>query len=350
MRVVISEMVTIRDVAKDARVSIATVSAVMNDNKYVSDELKARVWKSIHKLQYRRNRLARNLATQRSHTLAYLIPCVTNQIFAQTLRGVQDAAWRSQYDVVLYNTDFKVDKYVHYVNSLIDGRVDGIIMSAVHHQQIYDLVDHVKSEGIPIVIVHSPQNIVDVDTILVDETAGAYMATKYLVDTGNTSIGFVGVQNSTAANIRLDGYRQVLEESGLGFTSELIEMQPRYSREAGFIGAKRLLARRPDIHAIFTCADIVSVGCIAALQELGLEVGKDISVVGFDDSLAGLSAQQLTTVHIPAYDMGAMAGRLLLQRIEEAHSESGNPRTELVCAKVSPNLKVRDTTRKSESF
>lgn len=339
-------MATIRDVARKAQVSVATVSAVLNENKYVSNELKQRVHEAIDELQYRRNSLARNLAKQRSYTLAYVIPCVTNPIFAQTLRGVQDIAWENGYDVVLYNTDFKVDKYVHYINLLADRRVDGVVMSAVHHDKIRQLVTEMKSTKIPIVIVHAPKNIIDVDTVLVDEAEGAYKATKYLIDGGNTRIGFIGVESSTASNTRLKGYECALRERKIPLDSELIQIQSAYSREAGISGGQRLLERRKDITAIFACADILAVGCMAAASNMGLKIGEDLLVVGFDDSLADFGVKQLTTVQIPAYEMGNMAGKILLERIDQIHSEECHPQNECIRQEIHPILKVRETTGK----
>jgi len=180
--------VTIKDVAREAGVSVATVSAVINKSRYVSDELVDKVLKAINKLDYYPNRVARGLKTQRTHTVAYIIPDINNLIFAGVTRGIQDRMEKVSYNVSLYNTDFSDKKLFRHITTIVENRVSGIILSAWHSTKVKEAISLIKKLNIPLVIVHSPRDIDDVDRILVDDVKGAFEATYNLIKRGHKRI------------------------------------------------------------------------------------------------------------------------------------------------------------------
>jgi len=331
---------TIKDVAQCASVSVATVSAVINKNRFVSSELVEKVLKAINKLNYYPNRMARGLKTRNSLTVAYIIPDINNPIFTRVARGVQDAMEEVSYDVSLYNTDFSDKKLFRHLTTIVENRASGVMLSAWHSLKVKEAISLIQNLNIPLVIVHSPRNLDNVDSILVDNKKGAYEATCNLIKRGHKRILSLGVKNSTTSHLREEGYRKALSENKLSEKKNLIVQVDTFSQEDAFCKMQELYKPNLDFTAIFAHSDLLAIGAMEAALERELRIPEDISIIAFDDTYASLTLPKLTTMHVPNYEMGRKAAQILLKRL---NSPSVNEPP--IHEKIIPTLIERKTTR-----
>lgn len=333
---------TIKDVAMRAGVSVATVSAVINRNRFVSSTLVERVLKAIQELNYHPNRIARGLKQRRSFSIVYMIPDIANPIFASVTRGIQDVMERYCYDVSLYNTDFSNRKLFHQLTSVLENRPDGIILSAWRGPEIQRAVSLLRELGIPLVIVHAPRDVEGVDTILVDDVMGAFEAVTYLLQLGHRDILSLGVVESTTSKLRERGYCLALERAGLPLRKELLVCGTSFAPESAQTAIHRVLEVGISFSAVFAHSDSLAIGALEALVERGFRIPEDVSIVGFDGTHARCTFPRLTTMVIPNYEMGKMAAEILYQRII-----ASGP-FEVVQREVRPYLLVQGSTRQHE--
>lgn len=335
---------TIKDVAQCAGVSVATVSAVINKNRFVSSELVEKVLKAINKLNYYLNRMARGLKTRNSLTVAYIIPDINNPIFARVARGVQDAMEEVSYDVSLYNTDFSEKKLFRHLTTIVENRVSGIILSAWHSLKVKEAISLMQNLNIPLVIVHSPRNLDNVDSILIDNKKGAYEATCNLINRGHKRIISLGVKNSITSHLREEGYRKALSEKGLSEKKNLILQTDSFSQEDAFYKMQELYKSNLDFTAIFAHSDLLAIGAMEAALERELRIPEDISIIAFDDTYASLALPKLTTMHVPNYEMGRKAAQILLERLTPS-SDNKPPIHEEIIPTFIERKSIRDLSR-----
>ncbi len=332
---------TIKDVARRANVSVATVSAVINHNRFVSNELVERVIKAIQELGYRPNRIAQGLKKRKSFSLVYIIPDITNPIFAGVTRGIQDVMERLCYNVSIYNTDFSDKKLFHHLTTTLENRPDGIVLSAWHSSEIKRAVSLIQELGIPLVIVHAPRNIEAVDAVLVDEEKGGFEAASYLLELGHRNIVSLGVMNSTTSFLREQGYRRALKQANIPISEEFIIKSASFSSRDGCDSIYQAVNSGIKFAAIFAHSDSIAVGAIEALNRMGLRVPEVVSVVGFDGTYAFSTFPKLTTMLIPNREMGKRAAEILSKRMAVVSEKGGN-----VVEMMKPQLLVQDSTQR----
>jgi LacI family transcriptional regulator len=336
-------LTTIRDVAEKAGVSVSTVSHVINETRFVSEGTRARVLAAMEELSYKPNRLARSLRRKdkATHTLGLLIPDSTNPFFAEVLRGIEDASFDAGYSVILCNSDDDPDKELNYLNVLLSKQVDGIVLvSAGTHKSSLELLSRRNGK---VVMVDREIEGADLDSVVVDNEEGGYAAVQYLLDLGHQRIGCItGPSPLTPSAGRSQGYHQALQQVGIPLDDALV-VAGDFRPQSGYTGAKKLLAPPSPPTAIFACNDMMAVGAMRAINEAGLRVPADISVIGFDDiALASFTIPPLTTVAQPSYEMGMLAAEVLLQRLQDPNS---SPRRE----RLSPSLVIRNSCQALES-
>lgn len=312
------KMTTIREVATKAGVSISTVSHVINETRFVSDETRSRVLAAMDELNYRPNRLAGSLRRKdkRTNTLGLLIPDSTNPFFSEVLRGAEDACFEAGFNIVLCNSDGDSEKELNYINVLLSKQVDGIMLvSAGSHQASLELISRRNAYAI---MVDREVEGTQLDSVVIDNDLGGYIATQYLLELGHEEIGCItGPSLLTPSAKRVEGYRRALEDAGIPVNEQFI-VPGDFRAKSGYTATKTLLdlSQRPT--AIFTCNDMMAVGALCAIYESGLRVPDDISVVGFDDiTLATFTVPPLTTVAQPSYEMGLLAAELMIQRLQD---------------------------------
>ena len=305
-------MPTIYDVARAAGVSTSTVSHVINGTRYVSDQTKQRVQQAMEQLRFRPNSLARGLVRQETRTIALIVPDNVNPFFAELARGIEDHGFAAGYNVLLCNSDRSVSKELAYLDMLSSKRVDGVIYMTMSTEivQLQPLVD------LRIPIVTFDREFGDTDAILLDNEAGAYDATRHLLDLGHRRIACIGGPDAkTRSHARVRGYEQALVEAGVPVDPELIQMGA-WTYESGQEAAGQLFALQSPPTAIFAGNDLMAIGAIAHLRDHGLHVPDNVSVVGFDNvTLGAYFSPPLTTLSTPIQQVGEQLCRLLLGRI-----------------------------------
>jgi LacI family transcriptional regulator, galactose operon repressor len=330
-------MSTIKDIAKRAGVSTATVSYVLNGNRFVSDDLKDRVLTVVAELDYRPNAVAQSLRQKKTRTIGLVVPDNSNPFFAEVAKGVEDAGFEAGVSVILCNSDGSFDRELRYLQLLRDKQVDGIIFMATTPR-----TDHIASiveRTIPVVIFYRQVPDLNIDSLVVDNFGGGYLATKHLIDLGHTNIACVAPAsiNSPSA-LRVSGFRKAMEDAGLAVDEALIYRgDNRFA--GGRDGADHLLATGKPFTAVFAGNDVMAIGTIRTLQQRGLKVPDDVSIVGFDGiALGDFISPSLTTIVQPRYDAGQTSFRLLLERIDGGNDE---PQREI---ELETQLVVREST------
>lgn len=322
---------SITDVAARAGVSVTTVSHTLSRRRPVSEATRERVLAAIAELGYEPNDLARSMRSQRTNTIALVIPDITNPFYTSVARGLQDAIRPESYFGIVCNTDADPEIERKTVQQLVKRRVDGITFSGYYQHQ--DDIEPAVSAGIPVVLLgsHKPETGYDVVNGA-DHESGAD-ATRYLISRGHRRIAFITAPAGTGAPaVRVAGYHAALAEAGIPAEPELV-MRAHVSREGGGTGMNALLDLPQPPDAVIATNDIVAIGAIDAAHTRGLSIPGDIAVMGFDDiEAASLITPKLTTMANQSSQIGQAAGRLLLQRI--AGEGPGDPQEVVFSAQL----------------
>jgi LacI family transcriptional regulator len=308
---------TIKDVAKKANVSIATVSRVLNDQGGYSPKTKEKVLSAIKELGYQPNALARGLINKRTETIGILIPEVSNMFAAKIFRGVENAAHQRGSSAIVCNTDSNGEKTMKYLKVLREKRIDGVIfVSEILKEEYYEAI---SSMNIPIVLVSTESYRYQLPYVKVDDRRAAYTAVEYLINKGHRKIGMISGNkyDLIAGQPRIDGYKKALMSNNIPVNEKYIVSAKGFSFKDGFENLPRLLHAAPDITAIFVASDEMAMGVISAAYNMGIKIPDDLSVIGYDNlPLAEMSIPPLTTVEQPLVQMGEMAANMLFTMIE----------------------------------
>lgn len=307
-------MPNIVDVAHKARVSIATVSRVVNKSLHkVNRATRERVLAAISELDYRPNALAKGLLMKKTMTIGIIIPDISNPYYAEIVRGIQDVADREGYAVTLHNTDSRQEGIIRYIYLLREKSADGIIFSGgiINGHETLSILKELREKVVVI-----GRHDVDFPAVMVDNRGGVTQAVRHLIDIGHRRIGFIGgPDGSTTALDRLTGFRETLDQSGLRFMSGLVK-KGTWDPRSGYLLGAQLLKAKPRPTAIVAANDQMAFGVIKAAEERGLTIPEDLAVVGFDNiPLSSYFNPSLTTVEIPMHDLGAAAMAMLLNLI-----------------------------------
>ena len=307
-------MPTMKDVAKAAGVSVTTVSHVINETRFVSEELRSRVLRVMEESNYHPNILARGLRQGITHTIGLIVPDNSNPFFAEVSRVAEMVGFENDFSVILCNSDKNVDREAAYLEVLTAKQVDGIIFIAASSKQ--ELLEDIAARGIPIVVADRDVSQTLVDVVLVNHEQGGYDATRYLLSLGHRRIACIaGPTRLTPSGERVHGYRRALAEAGLAVDEELVASCTE-SYVGGEIAMAQLLRleRRPT--GVFTYNDVTAIGALRAARNVGVDVPGALSIVGFDDiALASATVPALTTVAQPIADLATVATELLIERI-----------------------------------
>ena len=313
------QSITIYDVAREADVSMATVSRVVNGNPNVKPATRKKVLEVIERLDYRPNAVARGLASKKTTTVGVIIPDVSNMFFASLARGIDDIATMYKYNIILANSDGDNLKEVHVLNNLLAKQVDGIIFMG-HH-----ITDEIRGEfsrsKTPVVLAGSidPDN--QVGSVNIDYQAATKEAVQILVKNGHKDIAFVSgaLIDPINGHARLGGYKQALEEAGIAYNEGLIFEAP-YSFRDGLRLVERL--RNSGATAAFISDDELAVGILDGLLDAGVKVPEEFEIITSNNSLlTDVVRPKLTTITQPLYDMGAVAMRLLTKLMNKEEVE-----------------------------
>jgi LacI family transcriptional regulator len=315
-------MPTINDVAKRAGVAPITVSRVINNSGYFSEETRQRVETAINELGYVPNRLARGLRTKRTNTLALVMTDITNPFFTTVARGVEDVAGEAGYTVTFCNTDESEEKERKYLDLLVQQQVGGILLVPARSRP--DSVNFLKKHSTPVVVLDRRLPGGEIDVVRCDSEAGAHEIVRLLINLGHKRIAMLGgPKGVSTADDRLLGYQQALAESGLNAEKELVQAGA-FTQESGYEMARKAISRSPRPTAFFAANNFIAFGALKALREEGLDVPDDLALVAFDDLPPALvTFPFLTVVAQPAHEMALEATKLLLARMESDSDREG---------------------------
>ncbi|NLG68376.1 MAG: LacI family transcriptional regulator [Firmicutes bacterium] len=313
--------VTLRDIAKEAGVSINTVSRALNGKPDVSEATRALVQAVASRLDYRPNQLARGLRQQRTATIGVVIADVANPFFAEVVEGIERTAYQEGYSIILANTEEDQDREARAVRTLVERQVDGILMAPA--QRSDETVRYLMQRHVPFVLLARFFEGLDVPAVVNDDREGARLAVRHLVQRGHRDILYLnGPPYNSSARLRLSGYRDALEEAGIAFRPEMVLTTDARST-GGYAAIQQALAGGLEFGAVFCFSDYVSFGAIKALRQAGLSIPRDVAVMGYDDiDLAAIVEPALSTVHVAKTRLGQVAVRMLMGMIEGPSSRS----------------------------
>ena len=312
------DTVTIYDVAREAGVSMATVSRVVNGNKNVKENTRKKVLEVIERLDYRPNAVARGLASKRTTTVGVVIPDITNTYFAALAKGIDDIAEMYKYNIVLANSDEDDEKEVAVVNTLFSKQVDGIIFMGYH------LTEKIRSEfsrsRTPVVLAGTVDVEHQLPSVNIDYNNATEDAVRHLLKR-NKKIAFVSgpLVDDINGKIRLVGYKEALKEAGVNYSEGLV-FESKYRYNDGYALAERLVSSKAT--AAIVTGDELAAGLLNGLADHGVSVPEDFEIITSDDSqIARYTRPNLTTIAQPLYDLGAISMRMLTKIMHKEELE-----------------------------
>jgi LacI family transcriptional regulator len=330
-------MATIYDVARQAQVSTATVSRVLNGRTTVDAGMAARVQQAMRDLDYRPNAVARNLRLNQTSLWAVIISDIGNPFFTSMVRGVEDVAQSAGFSVVLCNSDEDPQKESQYVAAALAERMAGVIISTSGRPNV---INSLVDARLPVVAIDRQLRGANLDTVLVDNLHGAELATSHLIEGGYRRIACItGPRRISTAAQRLRGYQRALRSHGRPETTNLVRFAD-FREEGGYLAMASLLEESEPPDAVFATNNLMTVGAVECLVDRGVNVPGQVGVVGFDDiPWAHLVRPSLSTVSQPTYDLGRAAAVLLAERI----ANPGRPPSTVT---LHTGLNVRESSRR----
>jgi len=327
----------IRHIAKQAGVSVATVSRVLNHPENVAPKTREKIERIIAEEEYTPNWFARGLNFNKTGTIGIMIPSILNSGYMEIAKGIEDVSHQKNCTTFMCNMEYDTEKERRYLDQLIQRRVDGIVLicSCLSEEDIKPA----REKNIPMVLVGGGKSDLEVNKVSVNYKVAAKKAVSHFLEIGYKKVAMLqgnalGVGNEYKAK----GYLEMLKEAGIPFKEEYL-MKVENTIEGGYLGAKKLSEMKARPQAIFCSSDIIAFGAMDAIKDKDMEIPRDIAVVGFDNvRMSNLVEPKLTTVEVPLHKMGVLGARLLFDMMDaEEDSRQEPPMNILLQAK----LKIR---------
>ncbi len=307
---------TIKEVAKEAGVSISTVSRVINGRDRVSKSTLHKVQTAIDKLQFHPDHVARTMINKRTQTIGLIVPQLSNEYWAFMSEVIQNELWSDGYTTLICSTDNELEKESAYLRMYIDRRVDGIIYCSSPYSpgETQVQIEMLKQSGIPVVTLDP--SISGLSCVVGDHLLGSFSAVEHLIHLGHRRIAYIG---GPAVSIEREfGYRKALMMHGMNVDETLLRLVSGQSFSDGYQAMQQFLEAGAKFDALFCGNDLLAFGAIKSMEEAGMRVPEDVAVVGYDDIFsARLFKPSLTTVRQPIADIGKELVSLLMQAIEQ---------------------------------
>ena len=308
---------TIKDVAKHANVSIATVSRILNSTSTgYSAKTKKLVMEAVEELEYKPNAVARGLKNTKTQTIGVLFPEISGMVSAELLHGIEKVTHSLGHSVIVCNTASQGEKTLDYLKLLSEKRVDGILFASEEMKQEY--YEAIKAMNIPAVLVSTKSPKYPLPYVKVDDRDASYTATSYLIEKGHKKIGMIsGIKEDPIAGYpRMDGFKAAMKDQ-LGNENPPIVSAQGFSYEDGLLMFRKLVAAAPDTSAIFAASDEMAIGAMAAAYRMNIKIPGDISIIGYDNlKIAEMATPPLTTLSQPLREMGGKATELLFEALK----------------------------------
>ena len=310
-----SSPITIKDIARELKISPSTVSRALKDHPDISAETKKAVNELANKFNYQPNAVALSLKQRRTNTIGVIIPEIVHYFFSSVISGIEDVAYDAGFNVIICQSNEKYDREVINTRTLLANRVDGILVSISKETQNFDHLFKVRDNEVPIVFYDRVIPDFNADQVIVDDLEAGYRATKHLIECGRKKIiHFAGPQNLLIGQMRKEGYMKAMLEAGLEVREEWIVEADNF--EKGRTAIFKIMEEKIPFDAIFAVNDLTAVGAMQTLQKRGIKIPEQIAIVGFSDGrLSGITNPALTSVDQHGYEMGTVATEMLLKRI-----------------------------------
>ena len=314
----------IKQIAKAAGVSVATVSRVLNHPENVAPKTREKIQKIIEDKEYKPNWFAQGLNFNRTKTIGLIIPYILNSTYMEIAKGVEDVALQKGYTTFMCNVEKNSRIESEYIEQLLTRKVDGIILMFSFLQE--ENLKAVQEDGVPIVLIGENKDTKGFNSVRVDCKAGAEGMIRNFIEYGHKTIGILyGNDPEQESRDMLEGYREVLEENGIAIEEKYIKAVDN-TIEGGYLGAKKMVADGPP-QAIFATSDEIAYGAMDAIKDLGMKVPDDVAVAGFGNArMSNLVEPKLTTVELPFHKMGIYGARLLFDLIDDEDKINEKPR------------------------
>jgi LacI family transcriptional regulator len=303
--------ITIYDVAREANVSMATVSRVVNGNPNVKPVTRKKVLEVIERLGYRPNAVARGLASKKTTTVGVIIPDISNIFFAELARGIEDIATMYKYNIILSNSDQNMDKELRLFNTMLGKQVDGLVFMGGNITAVH--VEEFEKSQVPIVLAGSIEETGVIPSVNIDYEKAVFDSVKEFIEKGHRNIAFVvgPLHEPKNAEKKLKGYQNALKEAGIPFNEDLL-VEGDYTYDSGLEAFDKLLEASERPTAILVGSDEMALGIVHGAEDKGYKIPEDFEVITSDNTRLSLMVRpQLTTIVQPLYDIGAVAMRLL---------------------------------------
>ena len=335
----------IRDIAKAAGVSVATVSRVLNHPDQVTEKTREHVLSIMTSLEYTPNWFARGLNLNRTGVIALMIPNILNPIYTEIAKGVEEVAHNKGYTTLLCNSEDLLEKESAYIAMLLHRKVDGLIFVAGHLEDSQLL--KIQEAHLPAVMIGEMEEEWTFSSVYTDYREGAVKATTHLIENGYSEIAHItGNLKFIESREKLSGYEQALKSAGIPLIAQWI-VDGEETIEGGYVAAKRLIKHAKPPKALFVANDWMAFGAMDAIKTEGLRIPEDIAIVGFDNNrMSALMEPKLTTVNLPVYKMGLTACRLLFDRIEDVLGEGPDEPRQKIFLPLS--MKIRQSSGQTD--
>lgn len=306
---------TIKDVAKKAGVSVATVSRIINGLDGYSEETRSIVMNAIDELGYRRNAIAAHLKIKKTRTIGVLMPKIDTGFYTEILNGIEDSAHKNNYSVIVCNTGSSGARTTEYLNVLCERQVDGIIACSISPKENFD--KKIFETHIPSVLVSTLSYKYPLPYVRVDDYQASYAAVSYLIEKGHKNVAMLAgpLDDPVAGVQRINGYKQALLDNGLNVDEKIIKYSD-FNFEVGKASMKELIKEKDKFTAIFAVCDTLAVAALSVAHENGINVPDDISIIGYDNTKeAAMCVPPLTTLAQPLSEMGERAFNMIVKKI-----------------------------------
>jgi len=310
-----SGLVTIKDLARELKISASTVSRALKNHPDISEDTKRAVHALAEKLNYQPNAVALSLKQRRSNTIGVIIPEIVHYFFSSVISGIEDVAYDAGFNVIICQSNERYEREVANAKTLMASRVDGILVSISKETEDFNHLYNLRNNNIPLVFYDRIVPGLEADQVIIDDFDAAYRATRHLIDSGKKHIAhFAGPQELLIGRDRKNGYIRALNEAGLEVDENLILEADSF--EKARLAAMRLINEKRPFDAIFAVNDLTAIGAMQTIQKRGIKIPDEVAVVGFSDGrFSGITDPTLTSVDQHGYEMGSIAAEMLLKRI-----------------------------------
>ena len=332
--------VTIHDIARELNTTASTVSRALQDHPRISKVTKEAVWDLAKKLNYQPNSIASSLRKGKGNTIGVIIPRIDRYFFSAVISGIEDVAYEDGYNVMICQSYDSIKREKAIIENLINGKVDGLVISVAYETIDISHFHLVQSKGVPLLFFDRVPDNIDASKVEIDDFAGAFKATEHLIDQGCKNIvHFAGPRHVSIYRNRFEGYKAALLKHNIPFNDQLV-FDGVITKEKGSEAIEKIISMKPKPDGIFSSGDFSALGAIVKMKELNIRIPEDIAIVGFaNEPYAEILDPPLSSVDQHSTEMGQSIAKLFL---EEVNANVSNVAPKRII--LSPDLYIRKSS------